>query len=70
MIASGSRDTSVRVWNNNASAHCTVMKGHAAPVKSVEFNTDGSLLVSASDDKLVKVWDIQKLKFKQTLRGH
>ena len=58
LIASGSRDTSVRVWNNNASAHCTVMKGHAAPVKSVEFNTDGSMLVSASDDKLVKVWDI------------
>jgi centriolar protein POC1 len=47
-----------------------LLKGHAAPVKSVDFNTDGSLLVSASDDKLVKVWDINKLKFRQTLRGH
>ena len=43
------------------------MNGHAAPVKSVEFNSDGSLLVSAADDKLVKIWDVHKRKFKQTL---
>ena len=54
----------MRIWNNNASAHCSIMNGHAAPVKSVEFNSDGSLLVSAADDKLVKIWDVQKRKFK------
>ena len=43
------------------------MNGHSAPVKSVEFNSDGSLLVSAADDKLVKIWDVHKRKFKQTL---
>ena len=39
------------------------MKGHSAPVKSISFNTDGTLLVSAGDDKLVKVWDADKRKF-------
>ena len=57
----------MRIWNNNASAKCSIMNGHAAPVKSVEFNSDGSLLVSAADDKLVKIWDVHKRKFKQTL---
>ncbi len=38
LIASVSRDTTVRIWNNNASAQCTIMKGHSAPVRSIEFN--------------------------------
>jgi len=41
LIASCSRDTTIRIWNNNASAHCSVLKGHSAPVKSIEFNADG-----------------------------
>ncbi len=32
-----------------------VLKGHSAPVKSISYNCDGSLLISASDDKTVKV---------------
>ena len=43
LIASVSRDTTVRVWNNNASANCSVMNGHSAPVKSIDFNQDGNL---------------------------
>ena len=46
------------------------MNGHSAPVKSIDFNVDGSMLVSASDDKLVKLWDVDKRKFRQTLKGH
>jgi WD40 repeat protein len=34
-LASASRDCTVRVWKNAASAQCTVMKGHSAPVKSI-----------------------------------
>ena len=35
LIASGSRDTAVRIWNNNASAKSTIIKGHTAPVRCV-----------------------------------
>ena len=63
LIASCSRDATIRVWNNNASAHCSVLKGHSAPIKSISFNTEGKLLVSASDDKLVKIWSVEDLKF-------
>ena len=63
LIASCSRDTTIRIWNNNASAHSSVLKGHSAPIKSVEFNNDGKLLVSAADDKLVKIWSVEDMKF-------
>jgi WD40 repeat protein len=38
---------------SDAQSH--ILKGHSAPVKSISFNCDGSLLLSASDDKTVKV---------------
>jgi centriolar protein POC1 len=63
LIASCSRDNTIRLWNNNASARSTVLKGHSAPVKSIEFNADGRMLISASDDKLVKMWNVKDLKF-------
>tara|TARA_B110000285_G_C15097182_1_gene602763 strand:+ start:199 stop:525 length:327 start_codon:yes stop_codon:yes gene_type:complete len=63
LLASASRDTTIRVWNNNASARYSVLKGHSAPVKSIEFNSDGKLLISASDDKLIKIWDAENLCF-------
>lgn len=70
LIASCSRDQTVRIWSNNASAACTIMKGHSAPVKSISFNSDGSLLVSSGADKFVKVWDVEKRKFIQSFTGH
>jgi centriolar protein POC1 len=70
LIASASRDTTIRVWNNTASARNSILKGHSAPVKSIEFNADGRLLISASDDKLIKIWDVEELKFVQSFNGH
>jgi len=70
LIASCSRDETIRIWNNNASAKSKVLKGHSAPIKSIEFNSDGSKLISASDDKLVKMWDVNEQKFLQTFFGH
>ena len=70
LIASCSRDNTIRIWKNTASATHTILKGHSAPVKSIEFNADGTLLVSASDDKLVKMWSVADHRFLQTFSGH
>ena len=39
-------------------------------MKSVEFMGDGKTLLTASDDKSVKMWDVDTLKFKGGFMGH
>lgn len=34
------------------------------------FNADGQFLLSASDDKTIKMWSVIERKFIQTLKGH
>jgi WD40 repeat protein/uncharacterized caspase-like protein len=43
--------------------------GHQALINDVVFTPDGKLLVSAGDDKVVRVWDWQTGKTIRTIRG-
>ena len=36
-----------------------VIKGHSGAVMDINFNTDASIIVSASTDKTVRVWDME-----------
>ncbi|MBC8352054.1 MAG: protein kinase [Planctomycetes bacterium] len=44
--------------------------GHTAPVRSVQFSGDGSLILSAGHDNTVKVWSVEDASPLKTLRGH
>lgn len=48
----------------------TVFKAHMAAVRSVAFSHDGHRLVTASDDKSVKVWSVQRQCFIYSLNQH
>lgn len=48
----------------------TVFKAHTATVRSVHFSRDGQRLVTASDDKSVKVWGVERKKFLYSLNRH
>ena len=58
-LASGSDDTSVRLWDV-ASHRQEVgpLTGHADEVNSVAFSPDGTTLASSSDDTSVRLWDV------------
>ncbi len=72
MLASASRDDTVKIWNTTTGEEIhtfTGDKGHKEDVKSVSFNTDGTL-ASVSADNTVKLWDIKDRKLINTFEGN
>ena len=57
MIASGSFDESIRLWDVKKGKCLRVLPAHSDPVTSVGFNKDGTLIVSGSYDGLLRLWD-------------
>ena len=49
---------------------CATFKGHMHGVNSVAFSPDGKYIVSAADDKTIKLWDAKSGKIIKTFNGH
>ncbi|MGA7329006.1 MAG: caspase family protein, partial [Rhodomicrobium sp.] len=43
--------------------------GHTAPISAISFTADGNYLLSAGDDKVIRIWDWRAGKTLRTLRG-
>ena len=69
LIASGSADKTVKVWDEVTGQVKFTLSEHRGAVNSVAMSADGQRLVSASDDGTVKVWDGATGKV-FTLEGH
>src|SRR2546425_19134 len=69
-LASGSADTTVRLWDVATGTGIRRLGGHAGTVFSVAFAPDGKTLASGSEDHTVKLWDVVTGKQIRTLKGH
>ncbi|KAF7170941.1 hypothetical protein CNMCM6106_005492 [Aspergillus hiratsukae] len=70
LLASGSDDKTVRLWDTVTGGLQQTLEGHSGSVQSVAFSPDGRLLASGSDDKTVRLWDTATGGLQQTLKGH
>lgn len=70
IMASGSDDQTVRIWDVNTGECLNILHGHTDRVRSVTFSPDGSLLASGSDDQTARIWDIQTGECLQVMAGH
>lgn len=58
LVAAGSLDTIVRLWDVRTGECIARLKGHGDSVYSVAFTSDGRGLVSGSLDRTLKWWDV------------
>jgi WD40 repeat protein len=56
-VATASADNTVRLWKEPLGATPTLLGGHADSVVDEMFNSDGTLLLSASLDGFARLWD-------------
>jgi WD40 repeat protein len=57
-IATGSFDSSVRIWEGRTGRLEIELLGHSGTVISVDWSPDGSRLVTSASDGTAKVWEI------------
>jgi len=69
LIASGSRDRTVKLWDAASGKLLRTLTGHREAVVSVTFAADGATLYSGSRDGTVKAWAVQTGRLVATFKG-
>ena len=69
LVASGSKDNTVRLWDTERALELRKLAGHAAWVKAVAFSPDGRWLASGSVDGVVKLWEVATGRELKTISG-
>ncbi len=70
MLASGSDDGIVRLWDAISGNLLYTLVGHTSAIFSVAFSPDGKYLASGSRDNTIHIWDIATRKSIHRLTAH
>ena len=70
LIASASKDRTVRVWDLQGNQVIPPWRKHQDLVNAVAFSPDGKLIASGGDDEKIRLWDLQGNIVAEPFSGH
>jgi WD40 repeat protein len=70
LLASGSDDRTLKLWNLKTGTCLRTLWGHGGWIQSISVSPDGMTLASGSHDRTVKLWDWRSGECLQVLEGH
>lgn len=68
LLASGSDDGVVKLWDAEDGSLQRSLKGYAMPVTTIAFSADSKQMLTGSEDGIAKVWDLESGKERQELQ--
>ena len=69
VVATGSDDTTARLWTAGTGQVLATLNGHEGPVTCIAFSSDGSLVATGSDDRTAHLWHADGTHVR-VFRGH
>lgn len=69
-VASGGKDSTIRVWDAVAGRQLTCLRGHSQGIQDLSFSSDGRHIISRGGDETIRVWDADSGDCLQTTPGY
>ncbi|ELR06908.1 hypothetical protein VC83_05913 [Pseudogymnoascus destructans] len=68
ILATGSYDTTIKIWDIDTGEELRTLRGHTSGIRSLQF--DDTKLISGSLDRMLKVWNWRTGECMSTYQGH